>query len=64
MSYYVNGHKVISINSENPNYYSWGRNCKILGFDESTTLNCLETEENMTSEDFDSFCEGYYSELI
>ncbi len=54
--------KVIPINSDNVDYWQWGKNCQILKYEQSSTANIIDGDENATSEDFDEFWEGYYSE--
>ena len=50
-----------SIDSENPDYYMWGRNCKILNLEKSDIDIMLEPESGkITSEQYDLFWEGYH----
>lgn len=56
--------KIISIDSKNPDYYAWGKNCAFLGFDETTTEKCLEIEPGIESRNFDLFWLGYFENVI
>jgi hypothetical protein len=56
--------EVVSINSENPDYYQWGKNCKILGYsleETSKIIGTFNSNEKINSENFDLFWHGYYS---
>jgi hypothetical protein len=53
--------KVISINSENVDYWQWGRNCAILGYDQEEAENIIATDREKSYSDYDLFYEGYYS---
>jgi hypothetical protein len=58
------GSKVVPINSENPDYYQWGKNCKILDYSIEETSKIIKTfnfNEKITSENFNLFWAGYYS---
>jgi hypothetical protein len=49
------------IDSNNVDFYQWGKNCAILGLTLKEAENCFYTEVNTISENFDDFFDGYYS---
>lgn len=54
------------IDSNNTDYYQWGRNCKLLGFDIGLTDRIFYAYEESgypkeSPEDYDLFWEGYHS---
>ena len=53
--------QIVPIDSNNVDYYQWGRNCMLLDFDEKLTLNIIDTFPNETQEDIDMFFSGYYT---
>ena len=54
--------KLKSIDTKNPDYYQWGLNCQILGFEQESTLKILRRmDKDIEPGNFDLFWEGYYS---
>ncbi len=58
--------KIVPISSTNTDYYAWGRNCALLGFNRGVTMNVLYPFGGTTNpwgiskENEDLFWEGYY----
>ena len=52
--------KIVSISDTNTDYYAWGRNCALLGFNKDVTMNVLYSWGELNKEDEDLFWEGYY----
>ena len=57
--------KIVSISSINTDYYAWGRNCALLGYNRDVTMNVLfyPFGGNISKENEDLFWEGYYENL-
>jgi hypothetical protein len=56
--------KVILINSDNPDYYQWGRNCGILNYTISEIINIIDTfhvDNRIKEDEFEEFLYGYFS---
>lgn len=57
--------EIVSINSDNPDYYQWGTNCANLEQDEDLVKRMWENQvlayAEITPEESDLFWEGYYN---